>query len=95
MLALCTNREILEIDIKNLKTNSTEDESTDSDFMSNSLTDPTSPPDLQSIRQPAGTQSMFSSNLIIRRNVKDVRRLASHPTLPYCKFYNKLLFIII
>lgn len=52
--------------------------------MSNQLNDLNSPTDLMSIRQ-LGTQSSYTSNLIIRRNVKDVRRLASHPTLPYCK----------
>jgi hypothetical protein len=67
--------------------------------MSNQLNDTNSPTDLMSIRQ-LGTQSSFTSNLIIRRNVKDVRRLASHPTLPYCKLLIEnedflYLFIII
>ena len=29
---------------------------------------------------------------VIRRNVKDVRKLASHPTLPYCKCLDSIDF---
>lgn len=80
VLSLCTNKEILEIDFKHLLKNSSDEENSDTDHHYENS---------HEARYEAGsiydTNSLHSnrSYTVMRRNIRDVKKLASHPTLPY------------
>lgn len=79
IISLCTNKEILEIDFKNLlRSEGNEDEMR---------------MEYQEVAYDANASSIYEMNvplnrssIMTRRNVREVRKLASHPTLPYCKY---------
>ncbi len=88
IMSFCTTREIIEIDFKNQLEDSGEERGrhdhyyhqqysmqNESFVESGGFYDPNS----------IGLLSRNRSHILSRRPIKDVKKLASHPTLPYCK----------
>jgi hypothetical protein len=79
-LVFCTNKELIEIEFKK-KTNRNLliDYQSDSDDHQTSIS--------QIAQQDILVDPIKKSiNISLKRNTKEIRRLASHPILPYCKF---------
>ena len=89
IISLCTSKEILEIDFKNLLRTEGNDDDMGVEQQQ------------QEMAYDANTSSIYEMNMphnrstiMTRRNIREVRKLASHPTLPYCKYFSIAYFIV-
>ncbi len=88
-MSLCTTREIIEIDFKNLLDDGSEERGRHDHYYHQQY-------NMQNESFGEGGTTYEANNLSLslarnrshvlsRRPIKDVKKLTSHPTLPYCK----------